>query len=112
MAQAYHTYTVAMSREGEGRTALVTGAAQGFGKGIAEGLFREGANIVIADLNEQAGLASIQQWNARAARLRKANPGMLEQLGLSEVEMPAGTAAPGSKPKLDRNRDGTYTYSP
>ena len=41
----------------EGKIALVTGAAQGFGKGIAEGLFREGANVVIADLNETAGRA-------------------------------------------------------
>jgi NAD(P)-dependent dehydrogenase (short-subunit alcohol dehydrogenase family) len=37
------------------RIAIITGAAQGFGKGIAEDLFREGANIVIADLNEEAG---------------------------------------------------------
>ncbi len=41
----------------QGRVAVVTGAAQGFGRGIAEGLFREGANIVIADLNEKAGRA-------------------------------------------------------
>ncbi|MGN0980849.1 MAG: SDR family NAD(P)-dependent oxidoreductase [Candidatus Avoscillospira sp.] len=40
---------------GEGRLAgkitIVTGAAQGFGKGIAEELYKEGATVVIADLN-------------------------------------------------------------
>jgi len=41
----------------QGRVAVVTGAAQGFGRGIAEGLFAEGANVVIADLNEKAGRA-------------------------------------------------------
>jgi NAD(P)-dependent dehydrogenase (short-subunit alcohol dehydrogenase family)/rhamnose utilization protein RhaD (predicted bifunctional aldolase and dehydrogenase) len=45
------------ARRLEGRVAVVTGAAQGFGRGIAEGLFREGANVVIADLNEAAGRA-------------------------------------------------------
>jgi sorbitol-6-phosphate 2-dehydrogenase len=34
-----------------GRIALVTGAAQGFGLGIAEGLLAEGAHVVLADLN-------------------------------------------------------------
>ena len=34
-----------------GKIALVTGAAQGFGAGVAESLLREGANVVIADLN-------------------------------------------------------------
>ena len=33
------------------RIALVTGAAQGFGSGVAESLLQEGANVVIADLN-------------------------------------------------------------
>jgi sorbitol-6-phosphate 2-dehydrogenase len=36
-----------------GKIAVVTGSAQGFGKGIAEGLYSEGASVVIADINEQ-----------------------------------------------------------
>ncbi len=38
-----------------GKIAIVTGAAMGFGAGIAEMLFQEGANVVIADWNEEAG---------------------------------------------------------
>ena len=34
-----------------GKVAIVTGAAQGFGAGIADSLAREGAHVVIADLN-------------------------------------------------------------
>lgn len=35
----------------EGKIAIVTGAAQGFGKGIAEQMAKEGAYIVVADMN-------------------------------------------------------------
>ncbi len=34
-----------------GKVVLITGAAQGFGKGIAQELYQEGAHILIADLN-------------------------------------------------------------
>lgn len=37
------------------RICVVTGGAQGFGAGIAESLAREGAVVVIADLNEEKG---------------------------------------------------------
>ncbi len=50
-----------------GAVAVVTGAAQGFGKGIAEGLVLEGANVVIADLNEAAGRPLEAELNAAAA---------------------------------------------
>lgn len=36
-----------------GKTVIVTGSAQGFGQGIAEELLAEGANVIIADLNEE-----------------------------------------------------------
>ena len=34
-----------------GKITVVTGAAQGFGKGIAEELYKEGATIIVADMN-------------------------------------------------------------
>ena len=39
----------------QGRTAVVTGAASGFGEAIATRFAREGASVVAADLNEESG---------------------------------------------------------
>jgi len=47
----------------EGQTIIVTGAAQGFGEGIARELMAEGANIVVADLNEVTGEATAANFN-------------------------------------------------
>ena len=48
----------------ENRTIIVTGAAQGFGEGIARGLKDQGANIVVADLNQEVGLKTVESFNA------------------------------------------------
>jgi NAD(P)-dependent dehydrogenase (short-subunit alcohol dehydrogenase family) len=40
---------------------IVTGGAQGFGEGISRGLISEGANLVIADLNAEKGLATTSE---------------------------------------------------
>ena len=39
----------------EGRTALITGAASGFGAGIAERFAREGAQVIVADIDRSSG---------------------------------------------------------
>jgi NAD(P)-dependent dehydrogenase (short-subunit alcohol dehydrogenase family) len=39
----------------EGKVAIVTGAAQGIGEAYARALAREGASVVVADLNEDSG---------------------------------------------------------
>ena len=55
---------------GEGRLAgkitIVTGAAQGFGKGIAEELYKEGATIIVADKNVPLAESVAKEMGERA----------------------------------------------
>lgn len=53
-----------------GKIAIVTGAAQGFGRGIAEELYREGASVVIADLNLPLATEVAQALGSRAHALK------------------------------------------
>jgi 2-hydroxycyclohexanecarboxyl-CoA dehydrogenase len=48
----------------EGKVAIITGAGQGIGKGIALKLAQEGANIVIADLNAETAGAVAKEIEA------------------------------------------------
>ncbi len=50
----------------QGKTAIVTGAASGFGEGIAKTFAREGAKVVIADLNEEGARRVAQEIGADA----------------------------------------------
>lgn len=53
-----------------GRTALVTGGAQGLGEGMARALAAAGASVMVADLQDELGAAtaaSIAETGARAA---------------------------------------------
>ncbi len=52
----------------ENKVVIVTGAAQGFGAGIAEILHNQGANIVVADLNDEKGKEFTQKLNNTASK--------------------------------------------
>ena len=52
----------------ENKIVIVTGAAQGFGAGIAEILHNEGANIIVADLNEKKGTEFANQLNSKKTK--------------------------------------------
>ena len=46
-----------MNRELDKKIAIVTGAAQGIGAAIADVMVREGAAVVVADMNAEAAAA-------------------------------------------------------
>lgn len=52
------------------KVAVVTGAASGFGRGIAELFAAEGAHVVVADLNEAGARAVADAIGARAIAVR------------------------------------------
>lgn len=49
------------ARRLEGKIAIVTGSAQGFGKGIAESMAKEGAYVVVADMNAEGAKATAEE---------------------------------------------------
>lgn len=65
----------------ENRTIVITGAAQGFGEGIGRCLVAEGANIVIADLNEEAGKATADNFN----RIAKSNRALFVKTNVADL---------------------------
>src|SRR4029077_2257363 len=50
----------------DGRVAIVTGAARGLGKAMAEGLARAGASVVLMDLDEVALATAIRGAEGRS----------------------------------------------
>ncbi|OAA56345.1 3-alpha-(or 20-beta)-hydroxysteroid dehydrogenase [Niveomyces insectorum RCEF 264] len=58
----------------QGKVAIVTGGASGFGKGIAEKFVQEGAHVIIADLSADAGKAVAKELNCAFAAVDVTKP--------------------------------------
>lgn len=67
-------------RRMQNKVVIITGGAQGFGAGIAERFFEQGANLVIADVNAQAGEDYVNELNSR----NTANKALFVQCDVSD----------------------------
>lgn len=59
-----------MTQQLEGKTALITGAARGIGRGFAERFVQEGARVVIADVNLDAAMNTASEIGEMAMGLQ------------------------------------------
>lgn len=57
----------------EGKVALVTGSAQGIGKAIAVAMAKEGAKVVITDINLEAAQATAKELDGLALKMNVAD---------------------------------------
>ncbi len=107
------------------KVAIITGGAQGFGAGIAEELFRLSVNLVIADINEEAGnnftkalLSSKSRNMAIFVKTDVADPVSVKELiikcvhefgGLDLMVSNAGILQAGGLDEMDPDRFGKTT---
>ena len=69
----------------EGKTAIVTGAASGIGRAVAERLWQEGARVGLADIDPDKATATARAISADGARTLVvktdvADPGAAQQM--------------------------------
>jgi NAD(P)-dependent dehydrogenase (short-subunit alcohol dehydrogenase family) len=115
-----------MGQRLQGRTAFVTGAAQGIGAGIARAMAAQGAQLILSDLNE-AGVAALAaelgaraighdvasevEWN-RAAELVEGAFGHLDVLvnnaGIEVVKPASETSLDDWRRVMSVNLDGVF----
>ena len=99
----------------KGKTALVTGGASGLGKAIVEMFYAEGANVVIADLNEETGNKAAAELGDRAffvktditdyAEVEKVVKATVDKFG--SVNILVNSAGIGGAGKI-ASKDGPY----
>lgn len=74
----------------QGRTAVITGAASGIGAASARRFVDEGANVLVADMNEEKGRAVVEELGADRARFLRVDVSKEEQVAAA-VDEAVGT---------------------
>src|SRR5688500_1151615 len=74
----------AMSRF-EGRVALVTGGASGIGKATAKRIAAEGGAVVIADLQDDAGTAVVEEIERVGGKARYVHLNVTDEQGWADT---------------------------
>ncbi len=103
-----------------GKIAIVTGAAQGFGLGIAQCMYAEGATVVIADLNLPLAEKTAEEMGERAVAVavNVADDESVSQMvcrtvelfgGLDIIVANAGVAKAGSLDEMEAKTFGFVT---
>ena len=98
-----------------GKIAIVTGAAQGFGYGIAKEMLKQGASVVIADLNEPLAMQVAEEFgeNAMGVKVDVSSAESVENMviktvehfkGLDIIVANAGIAIAGSLDEMEPGR--------
>jgi 3-oxoacyl-[acyl-carrier protein] reductase len=95
----------------KGKTAIITGAAQGFGLGIAETYLREGARVCVMDINTEKARETAKALGRRAfamgcdvaksASVNKAFARAIEKLGRLDILVNNAGISHRNQPMLD-----------
>ena len=70
----------------EGKTAIVTGGASGFGEGIARAFAAEGATVMVADINGHGAETIAQDIKGHAAQVDVSNGASVEALARKALD--------------------------
>jgi 2-keto-3-deoxy-L-fuconate dehydrogenase len=95
-----------MAQRLQGKTCLVTGAAQGIGRSIALAFLREGAHVLVTDLQLEKLQAEFDHPNATALRMDVTDPVEIERIaaehtGVNVLVNCAGFVAVGNIMECD-----------
>jgi len=95
----------------EGKVAIVTGAGSGFGEGIAKTFAREGASVVVADINGQDGTRVANEISEAGGKATFVNADVTSAGDVTKM-VKAATTTYGKLDILVNNAGFTHTKRP